>query len=191
MDLVASSTTKASIEDCSKADGFSKAFTCVQSSWLIVQSIARVAAGLPITQLELATMGFVICALVMYILWWDKPFNVEYTTSLKAPGNWDQSIRASRPWQYEGRVPDLSWDDILDMILGHDNFWFALSDHRAITTGLYVTAMIFSALHVVAWNWDFPSSTAQVLWRTFSVAAIGVLPLCNCPPGTYFSIFHY
>ncbi len=94
---------------------------------------------------------------------------------LKAPGNWDQSIRASRPWQYEGRVPDLSWDGILDMILGHDNFWFALSDHRAITTGLHVTAMIFSALHVVAWNWDFPSSTAQVLWRTFSVAAIGVV----------------
>ncbi len=65
MDLVASSITKASIEDCSKADGFSKAFTCVQSSWLIVQSIARVAAGLPIRQLELATMGFVICALIM------------------------------------------------------------------------------------------------------------------------------
>ncbi len=41
---------------------------------------------------------------------------------LKAPGDWDQSIRASRSWQYEGRVPDLSWDDILDMILGHDNF---------------------------------------------------------------------
>lgn len=177
--MVASSTTKESIEDRSKADGFTKAFACVQSTWLIIQSIARVAAGLPITQLELATMGFVICSLAMYVLWWDKPFDVDYTTSLKTPGDWDQSIRQSRSWQYEGRVPDLSPDVIMDMIIGAR----ALSPLRAkvliilTSTGVYAPAIIFSALHVVAWNWDFPSSTVQVLWRTFSVAAIGAFPL--------------
>jgi hypothetical protein len=40
----------------------------VQSIWLVVQSIARVSVGLPITQLELATIALVFCALIMYAL---------------------------------------------------------------------------------------------------------------------------
>lgn len=65
------------IQDFSKADAFTKGFACVQSVWLMVQSIARASQGLPITQLELSTIDFVICALIMYLLWWEKPFGVE------------------------------------------------------------------------------------------------------------------
>ncbi|KAH0538934.1 hypothetical protein FGG08_004525 [Glutinoglossum americanum] len=71
--------TEASIGDRSKADAFSKTFACVQSGWLVTQCIARLAARLPITELELATIAFVVCALAMYFFWWDKAFGVEHT----------------------------------------------------------------------------------------------------------------
>jgi hypothetical protein len=44
-----------------------------------------VASGLSITQLELATMAFVACALIMYIFWWHKPFDVERSQVLVWP----------------------------------------------------------------------------------------------------------
>jgi hypothetical protein len=77
------------IEDLKKADAFTKAFACIQSSWLIIQCIARVSAGLPTTQLELATIAFVVCALIMYMLWWNKPFGVEPRRTIVAIMNQD------------------------------------------------------------------------------------------------------
>ena len=32
-------------------------------------------------------MGFVGCALVMYVLWWDKPFDVQYPVPICCPPN--------------------------------------------------------------------------------------------------------
>jgi len=68
----------------------------VQSVWLVVQSIARVKVGLPITQLELATIALVFCALIMYALWWNKPFGVEHTVAIYAvhDGNISATITA-------------------------------------------------------------------------------------------------
>jgi hypothetical protein len=34
-------------------------------------------------------------------------------------------------------------------------------------------AVLFSSLHLIAWNYDFPSSVVKVLWRTFSLGATG------------------
>jgi hypothetical protein len=39
----------------------------------------------------------------------------------------------------------------------------------------YFTGVTFSALHLIAWNWDFPSPTVRILWRTFSITAT-----CSC-----------
>ncbi|KAK0732226.1 hypothetical protein B0H67DRAFT_464013, partial [Lasiosphaeris hirsuta] len=61
------------IIDRGKSDAFTKAFAIAQSSWLVASSIARVYHDFGITQLELATMAFILCAFVMYIFWWNKP----------------------------------------------------------------------------------------------------------------------
>lgn len=161
-EVVTSSLTKESIKDRSKADGFTKAFACVQSSWLIIQSIARVANGLAITQLELTTLGFVICALAMYVLWWHKPFDVDYVAYIGSPGTlMPPRIRDSLP-QYEGRIPDLSLHDLQDMLIEYEFvpiLWgrgYYLKNegfrHRLKIIILYITATIFPALHVLAWN---------------------------------------
>jgi hypothetical protein len=40
------------------------------------------------------------------------------------------------------------------------------------SAALYISGMAFSAVHVAAWNWQFPSRTVQVLWRVASLSAL-------------------
>ncbi|KAJ6444472.1 family c-likeg-protein-coupled receptor protein [Purpureocillium lavendulum] len=65
--------TKAEIEDKSKANDLAKATVLVQATWMLVQVIARLAAHLPVTLLEVNTVAHVLCAFAMYIFWWHKP----------------------------------------------------------------------------------------------------------------------
>jgi len=50
---------------------------CLQAIWFCVQCILRGFQGLPITLLELNTLAHSICALVVYVLWWRKPLDVD------------------------------------------------------------------------------------------------------------------
>ena len=68
--------TKDQIEDRSKGDAFSKAFALIQTTWFIIQIIARGVTGLVITELELATLAFAFLNGILYFLWWDKPIDV-------------------------------------------------------------------------------------------------------------------
>ncbi|EMD62822.1 hypothetical protein COCSADRAFT_59613, partial [Bipolaris sorokiniana ND90Pr] len=71
------------IKDKNKADGLAKLLVCIQAGWMIVQVIIRTAIGLPTTLLEVHVVAHVVCALVMYILWWHKPRQVTSPTILK------------------------------------------------------------------------------------------------------------
>jgi len=68
---------KVEIEDKSKGDVISKAFVILQTSWFVTQCIARGVHGLPITELELITIAFASLNFVIYLLWWEKPLNVQ------------------------------------------------------------------------------------------------------------------
>ena len=65
------------IRDKSKADGLAKTIVVLQAGWQIIQTIARLHQNLPITLLEVNTIGHVLCALVLYLLWWSKPLEVK------------------------------------------------------------------------------------------------------------------
>jgi len=69
--------SKAEIEDKSKGDAISKAAVILQTGWFVTQCIARGVQGLPITELELVTVAFAALNFVIYLLWWDKPLNVQ------------------------------------------------------------------------------------------------------------------
>ncbi|KAF9536000.1 hypothetical protein CPC08DRAFT_88580 [Agrocybe pediades] len=73
-----SEITEAAIDDRSKADGFGKSIALIQTSWFIVQCIARFSdKRLALTELELATAALAVLSLLMYCFWWNKPFNAE------------------------------------------------------------------------------------------------------------------
>ena len=44
---------------------------------------------MPISLLELNTFGHAVCALLIYILWWNKPFEVDYPTVARGQRLWD------------------------------------------------------------------------------------------------------
>ncbi|KAH9952718.1 hypothetical protein BC827DRAFT_1148303 [Russula dissimulans] len=69
--------SKIEIQDKSKGDFISKGVVILQTSWFVMQCIARGVQGLPITELELATIAFAGLNFVLYLLWWDKPLNVQ------------------------------------------------------------------------------------------------------------------
>ena len=68
------------IWDKSKANGFAKAIVCIQALWFCTQCIARLGQGMPISLLELNTFAHAICALLVYLFWWDKPLDVHEPT---------------------------------------------------------------------------------------------------------------
>lgn len=39
---------------------------------------------IPISLLELNTFGHAVCALLIYLLWWEKPFEVDYPTVIES-----------------------------------------------------------------------------------------------------------
>lgn len=80
------------ILDKSKADGLAKALACLQAGWMVGQVIARLHAGLPVTLLEVNTLGHVFCAFVVYILWWNKPKWIKESTKIE--GDWVKPIAA-------------------------------------------------------------------------------------------------
>ncbi|KAI5793950.1 hypothetical protein FPQ18DRAFT_238479, partial [Pyronema domesticum] len=65
------------IDDKSKASGIAQTIACFQTGWILLQCLARHLEGLHITILELNTSVHVLIAIVMYGVWWNKPFDVE------------------------------------------------------------------------------------------------------------------
>uniref|UniRef100_A0A8H7XSK2 Uncharacterized protein n=1 Tax=Psilocybe cubensis TaxID=181762 RepID=A0A8H7XSK2_PSICU len=69
--------TEEDLADKSKGDSLSKGLVIVQTTWFMIQCIARAAQGLDITELELVTVAFASMNAVMYFLWWHKPLDVQ------------------------------------------------------------------------------------------------------------------
>ena len=69
--------TEDEISDRSKGDGLSKFIIILQSSWFIMQCIARHVQGLDLTQLELTTLAMASLNAITFILWWEKPLGAQ------------------------------------------------------------------------------------------------------------------
>ena len=57
-----------------------KGLVCVQVLWVAGQAIERKVAGFPISLLEFHTLVHVFCAIVMYMLWLRKPYDINEPT---------------------------------------------------------------------------------------------------------------
>jgi len=73
------------INDKTKADLITKLVVCVQAGWFIVQCIARVAQDLPLSLLETHVLTHVFVALLMYLFWFAKPYDVASPVVITEP----------------------------------------------------------------------------------------------------------
>ena len=72
--------SESEIWDKSKANSLAKAIVCIQAAWFCAQAIGRLAQGMPISLLELNTFAHALCALLVYLLWWSKPLDIQEPT---------------------------------------------------------------------------------------------------------------
>jgi len=65
------------IKDRSKGDILSKLIAITQTTWFILQCIARGQQRLTLTELELVTLALASLNAITYVFWWHKPLGVQ------------------------------------------------------------------------------------------------------------------
>ena len=188
--------TKAEIQDRGKSDSLAKTLVLLQTSWFIIQCIARAREHLPVTHLEIVTLAYAAMNFVIYIFWWNKPLNVNRPVRVfrKLEPNAasdDGQPRRSRPIEWKltleaigenlatlfvlivtgGDKIDLSREDRVPMFWADDRRgeYFYIADGIVLGVGV-----CFGAIHCIAWHFSFPTPTELLMWRISSVAITAV-----------------
>ncbi|KAG1836055.1 hypothetical protein DFJ58DRAFT_670054 [Suillus subalutaceus] len=108
--------TKADIEDKSKGDVLSKCVAILQLVWFVIQLIARYAQNLPVTLLEIDTLGVTVLSCISYGLWFKKPkdigrpYIVHWNSEVTAPPLGDSLT--NKDYQYVINIPDRTCSDL-------------------------------------------------------------------------------
>ena len=95
------------IADKSKANFVAKLLATLQASWFLVQCVARWKAHLTITLLELNTLAHVICALLMYLFWMNKPYDIH--EPIRISGKWVRPLCATM-WMFSHISTEKHWE---------------------------------------------------------------------------------
>jgi hypothetical protein len=176
--------TKQEIFDKSKADMFTKSLACLQTSWFVIQCVARFAQSLPIAPLELCTCAIVLCTVTSFFFWIQKPLNVETPTTLHTTYSISGILvhageRAEKPFRNtpldfvepNSYVSPL-WPRFASLLgqyrhpfqrIPNDrnpelyNMW-----QRALFGGVVV---VFSTISFADWHFAFPTRQEQLIWR--------------------------
>ncbi|KAF5863259.1 hypothetical protein ETB97_010381 [Aspergillus alliaceus] len=73
------------IAERSKADIFAKSIVVGQIVWFALQVLGRLCEGLPVTPLETHTAIHVGCAILVYAIWVNKPYNLLQSVLITGP----------------------------------------------------------------------------------------------------------
>ena len=84
--------SKEDILDKNKSDSLSKMISVVQALWMLAQIVGRLIVHLPITLLKVNTLAHILCALIICLLWWNKPKLINEPTKLR--GDWVPPVAA-------------------------------------------------------------------------------------------------
>lgn len=141
------------IDDRSKANWFTKFIALLQVTYFIAQLLARAIDQLPITTLELFTLGIVFCALVTYASFWQKPFDVNRPVVLRPPN-------AHEGGRHHDSLKDVGRTHLLQSPYANGYITWLLS---------LLVFVPFGAVHMIGWNFSFPSAAERWLWRAASV----------------------
>ena len=179
--------TEAEIEDRGKSDWLAKSLVLLQTSWFVMQCIARAVEHLPITHLEIVTLAYAAMNFVIYFFWLNKPLNVN------RPVRVFRNVDVEEPISDE---PSLPWEVILNNLTRlayfsgpvRDNnidltrrnkvpmFWANNTENNALNANLVMlgVGVCFGAIHCIAWGFPFPTHAELLIWRVSSVAITAI-----------------
>jgi hypothetical protein len=75
--------SKQDIEDKSKSSNMGKLIVCVEALWFCTQCLNRFTRGMAISIFELHAFAHALFMFIIYVMWWDKPYDVEVSTLLQ------------------------------------------------------------------------------------------------------------
>ncbi|KAI5812376.1 hypothetical protein BZA77DRAFT_253280 [Pyronema omphalodes] len=152
------------IEDKSKADILAKFLVCFQVFWMLVETSARKLSGYPLALLEVHVFVHVVCALMMYALWFKKPVDVRHAVDVtdQIPQDLRTKVQSDLLRVNNLAVPstwrNASWS--LDVIM---------------SGSIILMNAMYGGAHLSTWNFDFPTNIERMLWKTSCI-----ITLCGC-----------
>ncbi|KAJ7136298.1 hypothetical protein C8R43DRAFT_612612 [Mycena crocata] len=168
--------------DRSKGDAFSKGVALLQCVWFIAQWIARISQKLPLTELEVATVAFAVVNSLTWLLWWEKPLDVQCTIPIGPTAFNRTTVIPTTP--SSGLLAAIQsavygathHDPASSKPTGVPMLWCP-SPQVHYRLGMLLegaVATVFGAIHCSAWNSDFPSATEKWLWRISSLVVTAI-----------------
>lgn len=86
------------IQDKAKGDFLSKSILVFQTTWFMMQCVARFVQKIAITELEVVTLALASLNAIMFFFWWSKPLG------LSIPVKVDLKRRLDRRIESDGEV---------------------------------------------------------------------------------------
>ncbi|KAF7369995.1 hypothetical protein MSAN_00629400 [Mycena sanguinolenta] len=168
------------IADRSKGDALSKGVALLQGSWFILQCLARVHQHLAVTQLEVATLAFAVVNIFIWLLWWNKPLDVQRPIVIGPPTQPDTEtitpVQLPRFTRFLGVIWGYSEAEYKPLSsISVSSFWSVYNE--GVDGGdvlLSLVGTLFGAIHCAAWNTIFPTPAEMWIWRTSSLGIIAI-----------------
>ena len=192
--------TDKEIWDHSKADKFAKLFACLQIFYLAMQSAGRGAQGLPVTPLEVATLGFMIPSLATFVFWWNKPVDIEVPTMISTNFTTKELLEKLSPQLYAWRETPLDFvqkvnaPSFTSEIILKNQYWpgkrrfcgpadrirndiFGLKYSKLDQLLVFSVWLGYAGTHFSAWNFSFPTRIEQLWWRISCMTMSGSMAI--------------
>jgi hypothetical protein len=143
--------------------------------------------------MELSALAIVVCSIMTSLCWLHKPYDVRTPIKLDLKVTIDQIHReageiAARPWKQTPLdfIDDLcpSWSLNVQTFmnipgapikrpmprLGNDRFPDLKGYQEAI---ICVATLTYASIHLIGWNFEFPTQIELILWRVCSMFLFG------------------
>jgi len=165
--------TEDEIGDLNKGDIFVKFLAVSQISWLCFQLVTRVARKLPITQLEIVTLAFAVTSIITYALLYSRPKDVQTVRELDAT-KYPTPAEIS---QIAAVGPEYMFD--LQRDISIPNSAGPTTKENDFTASVTAPLLLFGGLHLLAWNYEFPTPVEGILWQASAILTIAAFPFTD------------
>lgn len=151
---------------------------------------------MPITLLEIATVGFAIPSLATFLLWFSKPKDIEVPTFIDCLESTPELLARTSPPNFKWEQTPLDFIDTVNspsftshIILktekwpGRTNFEgeskrirndvFALKYTILDQVFVGIVWIGYAAVHLSAWSFAFPTKVEQIAWRVACLTMTG------------------
>jgi hypothetical protein len=163
--------TEDEIDNLNKGDVFLKVLAVVQIMWLCIQLITRLSRRLPTTQLEVVTLAFAVTSIITYALLYSRPKDVKTIREVCA-------IRYPTPAelaQLAALGPDSLFTSRSDISISNTSSHSRTGND--FTSCAAAMLVVFGGIHLLAWNYEFPTQVERRFWQASAIVTLATLPL--------------